>query len=60
LMAPWMEAFAWLTAKERTWTQKNMKEIGLGIRNAMIIASQALPQMAAEINQRIRLVESRR
>ena len=57
LMAHWMEAFTWLTAKERTWTQKNVKELGLGIRNAMIIASQALPQMAVELNQRIRLVE---
>jgi hypothetical protein len=57
LMAPWVEAFAWLTAKERSWTQKNMRELGLGVRNAMIIASQALPQMTVELGQRIRLVE---
>jgi hypothetical protein len=60
LMQAWIEAFVWFAAKERSWTERNVRYLGLNIRNVVKVSGLAASEMVGGVDSRLHFVEKAR
>jgi hypothetical protein len=51
MMWDWMKWFCWLNAQERSWTEVNVRKLGLNLRNVIAVTTSVVPVVLTSMGQ---------